>query len=710
MTHQQLRPKQQQPVTAADTDDVELGYVRISTSAQFFNNTEGIELQLDIAGDAEILIEGLQPDGTIKGVSGTKSIDDRPALRELFLRIIEARKQGKRVILKVYSVSRLFRTKSRVPVETFIDLCKANDVRIKTKDMVYDFSIYGHDELFRMQYDFARRYNEQQIDLMHRANANKAFKGLYDGRFLCPGFIVDRDKESPTYNKYIPYGPHKQVVNRLLKRYREHGQFNHLASEVEKMPVVFPPFEDWVDKENIAKFKYVRVCAVHGPDRRTKIKDKDGKWHFKPIGCQFKGEDCKLLGYHISSQALEDLLISVELMGYWPVSGKNPDGTTWREVLTDEAGQPLVNHEAIVDDPTDWEYSFNRLSLTLLDGSPNPNRIDPRATWTAATVKQQDREPQTLLEGILTSPLGTVHLSHGMYYVSERRSPNTHQRTKTLTIDARWIEDEFRHRLLDRIDNTNYKQVLYDALARTEADNAKALISVDEQIARYEQSIANFQEGLEAYLKALGKKADSKTIEKYNQDITDERARLDALVAKKNAANAEEQDLRDLCTELWNFRNHGKRTNLNLRRFIKLITDSVSIDEYSSHFIRLTVVWSAPFAQIDVCYFYRETGGKLGWSEEDERDLTHLYPAADKLELLQRFYTKTWLCIRDHAKSKGIERNTHLNSSGITDRLLSLADWELMQRYGWKREKDAHWLIDVPTAECGHLSTTFELL
>lgn len=57
----------------------------------------------------------------------------------------------------------------------------------------------------------------------------------------------------------------------------------------------------------------------------------------------------------------------------------------------------------------------------------------------------------------------------------------------------------------------------------------------------------------------------------------------------------------------------------------------------------------------------------------------------------------------DHAKSKGIERNTRLNSFGIIGPALSLADWELLQKYGWNAEKGAHWLIDVPTSDCGHL-------
>src|SRR5260370_38514455 len=85
----------------------------------------------------------------------------------------------------------------------------------------------------------------------------------------------------------------------------------------------------------------------------------------------------------------------------------------------------------------------------------------------------------------ITSPLGTVHFYNGTYYVSEKRSPNTHQRSKTLRIDAQWVEDEFRRRLLDRIDRTNYEQILYDRVRNVQANNVRSLVSVDRQIEAY---------------------------------------------------------------------------------------------------------------------------------------------------------------------------------------------------------------------------------
>jgi hypothetical protein len=59
-------------------------------------------------------------------------------------------------------------------------------------------------------------------------------------------------------------------------------------------------------------------------------------------------------------------------------------------------------------------------------------------------------------------------------------------------------------------------------------------------------------------------------------------------------------------------------------RFINLATESISLDEYSQHFITLTIHWRAPFQQTDVCFIYRKDGGKAEWTSQDTDDLRAL--------------------------------------------------------------------------------------
>ena len=547
MTYRQLRAKEPQEQAQNVSTESELSpeqvaaYFRQSSSHQVRNNLESIDLQLSGAQrfaisrglEADKLVIAHEGDG-VRGVSASKlRIDQRARLQEVMAGIYA----GKIKVVWAYSVSRLFRDKFGVQVGTFIQACAEHGVKVVIDQMVFDFSdpFVGpmHTAMFQFAAIMAAKENEDRSKLLHEAQKNRALRGQYDGRPLCPGFIVDRDKHSPTYGRYIPYQPHVEVVNRLLKRYREiGGRFNQLAYEVEQIRVVFPPFDDSVDKLNRSRFQLAEVCSVHGPNRQTRVKDKDGKWHFERVGCNLEGPNCQLEGYHIGSEALSHLLQAVELVGYWKVD---------KAVLTDDSGQPVKNHKGIVNF-SDWEYSFYRMSPTLLDGSPNPDWINSRATWTAATTKQVEREPQVLLlDGLLTSPIGSVHYvpSEDAYAVFEKRRLNSHQRSKTLEINAHWIEFEFRRRLLDRIEDTDYEQMLYAALRDVQAHNAQALVSVDEQIANYEQTIKIKQ----AKLDALGEKFDKPTAEQYNQDILDARANIAALVAKKNEAAVEEQDL-----------------------------------------------------------------------------------------------------------------------------------------------------------------------
>src|SRR5947209_19376455 len=82
-------------------------------------------------------------------------------------------------------------------------------------------------------------------------------KGYYDGRYITPGYIVDRT--DPQRKKYIIYEPHAHIVKWLFRRFLElDGNFPQLCREVEAMPYVFPKFEEWVDPKSMSRFSMNR--------------------------------------------------------------------------------------------------------------------------------------------------------------------------------------------------------------------------------------------------------------------------------------------------------------------------------------------------------------------------------------------------------------------------------------------------------------------
>jgi DNA invertase Pin-like site-specific DNA recombinase len=668
MAYRQLRTRQaieQDTQPQALTDRPVALIARQSSTRQTRENVESLKLQVEDAVEKyisqgwsqDIITVHVAGNGT-RGVSASKlRIDQRSELQDTIADI----KAGSIKLVGAYSVSRLFRDKWGVQVGTFMEVCAEYDVLVKIGDRVYDFNDANDRLIFKIEAEFAAKDNELRTKLLTDARRRKSKRGEYDGRPLVVGFIVDRDKTSSTYGKFIVYEPHAKVVRRLYARYRElGGRFNLLAREVAMMAVVFPDFEEWVNKLDVSRLRLKRVVG----------------------------------GYHIGRNALFNLLMAVEYVGFWKVNN---------EVLIDEQGKPIQAHQPIVDQDV-WEYAFTRLSFTTLTGEPNTERIETRSNWIPANKSDGK---SSLLHGILTSPIGTVQNSDGKYRVTELR-PGHLQRSNTLTVDAQYIDVLFSARLSERLVEMQAMgkgDFLKEQLAQMEQTNNRALVGVDKQIARYQNEI----KGMQAYIKATGATADEKTLLEYNTQILDARANLDALLAKKNAAKVKENSMHELIRRVSQLTGSDCYCSTETsRQFIELACERVELDEYSSHLLTLTVVWSVPFAQTDVCFIWREDGGHVSWDEADEFDLAMLYPLVDRKAMLERFPAHTWMSIFHRANKLGYERYTQMNTSGLTDRNISLREHELLQANGWsldetiegtdiKAKRHAWWLYDVPS-------------
>ena len=646
--YRQLRPRTVVSLESAQTElaaEQVAAYLRQSSDFQVLNNTESADMQLTGALRYAVS-QGLNADkiviahegGGKRGVSGTLRIDQREKLQELVLGI----KDGTIKVIWAYSVSRLFRDKYGVQVAVFIELCAEQGVKVIIENAkTFDFSNSFDVMMFQFLANVAAKENDDRSRLMNGAKHNKGLRGEYDGRPLTPGFIVDRDKSSKTYGKYLEYVPHAEVARKLYARFRQlGGQFNVLANEVAAMPLVFPDFEEWVSPRNTL-------------------------WLKKVPG-----------GYHISHDALFHLLTAIEYVGYWKVDGS---------LLVGPDGAPVANHAAIVPF-ADWEYAFTHLSFETLDGLPNQERTHG-ATWTPVTKQ----ESEGLLRGILTSPLGLVNCSAGRYRVAEQR-PNHPQRSYTLMVDQPFVDDLFKARLAERMDEIDREKFFYELKQHLQQRHIKTLVTVDEQIAGYYKQ----REGIQAFIKAVGATADIATLQQYNADLLEISDHISELETLKQSAQAEESHLARIQENLARMRT--VEDYLYSKSFIKLACDTISLDRYSAHFLTLTIVWDDPFYQVDTCYLYRAAGVHQQWSKQDEADLIRLYPLADRADLYRRFPTRTWQSLTQLAYEMGISRSTSLNTSGITDPTLSPADWELFQRYGWEiptAPSAAYWLYDI---------------
>jgi hypothetical protein len=125
----------------------------------------------------------------------------------------------------------------------------------------------------------------------------------------------------------------------LFKRFLElDGNFAELCREAEKMPYLFPAFEEWVDPKNISRFSGNR-------------KNRGGSLITEGL---YKG--C----YKPTADGLKSILTNPVYIGWW---------------LPLEGGVIENNHEPIVDE-TLFSYAHKRLSTYTLYGErQQPARI-----------------------------------------------------------------------------------------------------------------------------------------------------------------------------------------------------------------------------------------------------------------------------------------------------------------------------------------------
>jgi len=80
----------------------------------------------------------------------------------------------------------------------------------------------------------AAKYLETMKLIMGGAKRAASDRGYYDGRWIMPGYIVDRT--DPLRKKYIIYKPHAFMVRWLFHRFFElDGNFPQLCREVEAL-------------------------------------------------------------------------------------------------------------------------------------------------------------------------------------------------------------------------------------------------------------------------------------------------------------------------------------------------------------------------------------------------------------------------------------------------------------------------------------------
>lgn len=686
LDEQRNRPGAQ---VALPIDKLLVAYGRQSTVKQMVNNKESAQqqaidmvnygLELGWPDNLRLLfIENQLADGTVRKASGRLRIDQRPGLQEV-VRLIQTGTVG---AVLVRAIDRLFRDEEMYGPVAFMHICKEHHVIILTLDGdIYDFNNPKRDDDNRFIFEAkkAKDYIKHHVKgVMLRNRERKALRGEFSGHGIPTGLMLDVERKH-----YIANPLWAPVMAGLLKRYKElDGSFAQLRREVAGKPI-FPELP-------------ADILESTGPIYLRKVEG----------------------GYTVNTwSGLRNMLTNVSLIGHTAYNGRLIKNT----------------HAAIVDEADFW-YAFNRLSKTDIDGNPTEYKATMR-------YSKGKKEPHTaLLDGIrangqavITSPQGsvnvyrrTIHAARAAYAIRNNRNSLDPFVTSIRVSD---LDAVMVQRLIEQLSDAG--ELHYDFIGFAQAyeynDNYSDTITgeviqvevtpqpnpINPELSTYSQlqallqtpstSLVGVNESIEQ-----ARKEHARLTRDYevNFDLmTDKELRENRVARVKLAKDIAEmekkrEDARATVQDILAIERllHGGAKAWNelplerQRRFIRLVTKAVVLEELEGDWLKLTVEWTPypTFSFTDIALIYRQNAGKT-WTKQEDMLLLRWYGKASRAYLLEKLPNRTWQAIASHANNLKLKRHTYEKVTELPS-WLSLTDKRMLDKYGL--------ILEQPTPLC----------
>ncbi|GHO83976.1 recombinase family protein [Dictyobacter formicarum] len=535
------------------------------------------------------------------GVSGQKRIDQRKELNRLYHDI----KNGLVGSLVIVHEDRLFRDEYHTNDTTFIQLLAEHDVLlfVRTDHRRYDCTKPSDRNSLLEKMIASRNYLDDHV--LGRMNGNqeaKALQGLFDGRNLAMGYVTQGKKKQQTILVYEPWA---KVVRWMFERFRELDSLAKLTREIDAMPYLFPD----PSADDFLRYTFkISMTKVPGG--------------FKPI--------CR--------ESVKYILTNPSYIGAW---------------LYDNTIVKGDNHPAIVDRDL-FMWAYQKLTGRNLNGEPLTNQ--PHRSI-------HDDGAQAVLKYLLRD-------KDGILYVSQREHPEYHRQTLTSKTNGtmfRQITFSMRAHLLDDLFLTRVKELartdkhlawhIETSVDELEQQHTETVISIDDQLKQVRLEIQKTLAFLHDEILTLTPKEKRK----YNTKLASLRASEQELLAAQSqtthaSLKADFAELQEVLLDI-----PGKLDSCTMaekQKLARLITESVTIEEVSVHWLRFTVVWRGPLAdRPDVCLIWRQRGKRSeGWTQEEDDYIREYYPRGDKWTMLEQLPRRTWNMIYQRAMELDVTR------------------------------------------------------
>lgn len=393
---------------------------------------------MDLATSQGFVPNQVRIDKRDMGISAnTTTINDRPALREWLRELLPA---GISKVVVFSQEDRAFRDEEEIELNTFIHEVKKHRGWVICGHKVYRLWEEYDADMFRMMCKYAAKYIVHHVRGRLLPSVTRAAqRGLYDGRGINIGYIVDYDSRSLTYKHYIPYPPHATLVLQEIFERFAHMPYPSVPALVRAWNVsngMDAVYDAIVQKHRVVPKLYFPLLPPEIDERVLHRQSWGRRRVFPPYGV----DDPLRRGWLLREQGARRILSNVFYLGWVVRDGIIIRGerSENRQVRIDPKAEPLVLHDPLVLDSDLFWYCFERVSAYTIDGVPNPKR-----RYYTRGIRQRDNEKaqpsvsaasswHTTLRNAETSTLllqGKIHCSvHGHLMMRFRRRPDEEDR------------------------------------------------------------------------------------------------------------------------------------------------------------------------------------------------------------------------------------------------------------------------------------------
>ena len=582
-----------------------------------------------------------------RAASGRLDKNFRPGLREVE-RLIEADKAG---AVFIRDVSRLFRDEDMINPPQFAKTCKQHHVVIITYDQEFDFNATSREDLkdFLEEAQDAADFLKFQRRTLHRARERKGMRGEYVGSAIPTGFMLDDHRRG-----YVPNPVWCDVVAQLTRRYRElEADIAALHNEIRGVPIF--------------------------PELPEDIAERVGRIQLRPVP----------KGYTVAGrESLIAMLINPANIGHKVYK---------QRIVKWDAHLPIV-------DRGDYEYALAHLGRVDLEGN-----VIEKVHRTSRFTHGQKREG--LLAGVrsdgkpvVTSPQGNVYVYQGArpgetnytaYRIKDTRSLAANEYCGSITLDV--VDQAVSQRLEEILKTLMFHAEVEAAFGGTPESGARAILThvatlrqqvagslgkLDESIADIEQKILHNQREYDVAKDVMS----DHDIREHFASLARLRSRLADLQEKREQSAQVDRDIENVTTGLTRARDEWGTWTLEQRRsFLRLITQSITLDALSGRWMRLTIEWSpvlAGEAYHDTVVFLRSIGANPNWQVEEDALLHDLYPRAPRSDILVALPRRSWTSCKARARVLHITRTSKEVGSFRLMETLAVEDIGVMETYG----------------------------